>query len=61
MAAALSSHNDNDCIFDPALVYDGFLGGDVPVTTDVPPDVRLFHCIIMISKRVNKISISQSI
>ena len=58
MAAALPSCDENDCIFDPALVYDGFFGGDVPVTTDVPPDVRLFHCIIIMTKRVNEINIS---
>ena len=33
MAAALPSHDENDCIFDPALVYDAVLGADVPVTT----------------------------
>ena len=32
MAAALSSHDENDCYFDLALVYDTFLGADVPVT-----------------------------
>ena len=33
MAAALPSHNENDCMFYPALVYDADLGADVPVTT----------------------------
>ena len=29
----LPSYNENDCIFDPALVYDAVLGADVPKTT----------------------------
>ena len=33
MAATLPSHNENDCIFDPALVYNALLGAEVPVTT----------------------------
>ena len=33
MAAALPSHNETDCLFDPALVYNVVLGADVPVTT----------------------------
>ena len=33
VAAALPSHDENDCIFDPTLVYDAVLGADVPVTT----------------------------
>ena len=33
MAAALPSLNENDGIFDPALVYKAVLGADVPVIT----------------------------
>ena len=33
MEATLPLHDENDCIFDPVLVYDAVLGADVPVTT----------------------------
>ena len=33
MVALLPSHDENDCLLDPALVYDVVLGADVPVTT----------------------------
>ena len=33
MAAALPSHDENDGVFNPVLVYNAVLGADVPVTT----------------------------
>ena len=51
MAAVLPSHNENDCIFDPALAYDAVLGADVPAiskqavveaVTKLPPHLEKY-------------------
>ena len=51
MAATLPSHNENDCIFDPVLVYDAVLGADVPAickqaaveaVTKLPPHLEKY-------------------